>query len=78
MSEQLTLDNLKIALAEFEKQCQLRGIPAVITNPTIPVFFSCFALPEAVYIPTIGIMCRDQAALDRYLERVDVARKACE
>lgn len=77
MPNELTLQSLNETLTKVEAYCREHNIPATIKDTKIPVYFSPYALPEASYVPTIGIVCRDQAALDRYLARVERARLRC-
>jgi hypothetical protein len=76
--KQLTLESLNEALTELAAICKEKGVPVSIENPKINVYFSEYALPEACYIPKLGIVCKDQAALERYLAKVEVARLRCE
>lgn len=76
--EELAVQNLVGALEELESLSTGLGLPVALINPGIPVYFSPYALPEATYVPAIGIVCLDEAALDRYRAKVKIAKDACD
>ena len=75
MAESLTIDALNDLLDHIRRTC---GEPMRMEDVRIPIYISPYGLPEATYVPGVGIVCKDQAAVDRYKERVRLAAEACE